>query len=65
VEKFVLPYYATSADLDYAARVRGEYEDGRAFLLAHSNDTEHTVFAPKKKPGTDPGGDGKSNFRPV
>lgn len=65
VEKFVLPYYASSADLAYAETVRKEYEDGRAFLLAHSNDTEHTVYKPKKKqPGVKPGGD-KSNFTPV
>lgn len=65
VEKFVLPYYATTADLDYAVTVRNDYESGRAFLLAHSNDTEHTVYKPKKKqPGVDPGG-GKSNFTPV
>jgi hypothetical protein len=65
VEKFVLPYYATTADLDYAVTVRNDYESGRAFLLAHSNDTEHTVYRPKEnQPRVNPGG-GKSNFTPI
>lgn len=64
VEKFVLPYYASSADLDYAMTVRQEYESGRAFLLAHSGDSEHHVHRPKKTPQPG-GGVDKLDFLPL
>ena len=48
VEKFVLPYYTSASGLDYALRVREEFERGNAYLIAHSGDTEHKVFTPKE-----------------
>jgi hypothetical protein len=49
VEKFVLPYYAGASGLDYAIKVRDDYRNGKAYLLAHSGDTEEKVFTPDER----------------
>jgi hypothetical protein len=60
VEKFVLPYYTGASGIDYAVQVRNDYIDGKAYLLAHSGDTEQKVFTPATK--TDPAGGGETVF---
>lgn len=47
VEKFALPYYTAASGIRYANNIYRDYMDGKAFLLAHSGDTEGRVFRPE------------------
>jgi hypothetical protein len=44
VEKFVLPYYTSSGGVGVAQALDEEYRKPGTYVLAHSNDTEYTVF---------------------
>jgi hypothetical protein len=64
VEKFVLPYYAAVSGLDYAIKVRTDYLEGKAYLMAHSGDTEGKIFKPEELKEVKTGGD-KLNLLPL
>jgi hypothetical protein len=44
VEKFVLPYYTSSSGVGVAQELDDEYRKPGTYVLAHSNDTEYTIF---------------------
>jgi hypothetical protein len=44
IEKFVFPYYCGAEGLDYTIQVRNDYVDLNAYLMAHSDDTEYSLW---------------------
>lgn len=54
IEKFVFPYYCGAEGLDYTVRVRDEYVNRDAYLMAHSDDTEYTLWGASKRQGQAP-----------
>lgn len=54
IEKFVYPYYCGAEGLDYTLKVYQEYTTQRAFLMAHSDDTEYTLWGAVRGAGLVP-----------
>lgn len=55
IEKFVFPYYCGAEGLDYTIQVRNDYVDMNAYLMAHSDDTEYSLWGGSRGHGFIPG----------
>jgi hypothetical protein len=51
IEKFVFPYYCGAEGLDYTIQVRDDYVALNAYLMAHSDDTEYSLWGGSRGEG--------------